>query len=106
MELPSPAPTVYAFIAPRGEIESRFAVAVGAWGWMGYWSDLWYIVNAESTWHPNARNGRYWGLCQLDGDSTPADDIETQAWKCLGYIQGRYGNPGNAAAFRRSHNWF
>jgi TP901 family phage tail tape measure protein len=85
-------------------IQGRVNAAAQSRGWGGQIGDLDYIIGAESSWNLHARNGKYNGLFQLGIGGT--GDLESQIQQGFAYISQRYGNPANAARFRRAHNWY
>jgi hypothetical protein len=87
-----------------GPIKDQINAAAAARGWGGQVGDLDYIVGAESSYNLHARNGKYNGLFQLGIGGT--GDLQSQIEQGFAYISGRYGNPANAARFRRAHNWY
>lgn len=86
-----------------------------AMGWGGYWPQLAALWNRESGWNQYARNassGAY-GIPQ----ALPASKLATAGadWRTnpttqirwgLGYIGGRYQNPGNAWAHEQQYGWY
>lgn len=89
---------------------------LGQFGWgQGQWPALEALWQRESGWNVHARNpssGAY-GIPQALPASKMAsagadwrNSAATQIRWGLGYIKGRYGSPGAANAFQRSHNWY
>lgn len=65
------------------------------------------IMMAESSGNPNARNGRYVGLFQLDSSYLNGDySVANQKRVFVQYCNQRYGSVENALAFRQAHNWY
>ena len=65
------------------------------------------IMMAESSGNPNARNGRFFGLFQLDASYLNGDySVANQKRVFVQYCNQRYGSVENALAFRQAHNWY
>lgn len=65
------------------------------------------IMMAESSGNPNAQNGRYRGLFQLDESYLHGDySVANQKRVFVQYCNQRYGSVENALAFRQAHNWY
>lgn len=65
------------------------------------------IMMAESSGNPNAQNGRYVGLYQLDASYLHGDySVANQKRVFVQYCNQRYGSVENALAFRQAHNWY
>lgn len=76
------------------------------------WRDLDYIISHESNWDPNALNessGAY-GIPQILPSAHPGlgiqDDPKAQLRWLFKYIEGRYGSPEAAYAFKREHGYY
>ena len=72
-----------------------------------------YIISHESSWRPNATNGRYWGLYQTsqarlisDCGSDWVNDPVCQLRSATGYAVGRYGSWESAYNKWRSQGWW
>jgi phage-related protein len=83
-------------------------------GWGQYWPALDALIMSESGWRNDAQNptssaygifqflNGTWGSVGASKTSAPGPQIAAG----LAYIAQRYGNPANAWAFKRSHNWY
>jgi len=66
-----------------------------------------WIDEHESGLRPAARNGRYWGLGQLDMAAfTPTLDPCVQIADQRAYMTHRYGSWSAARAHWESHSWW
>ncbi|GEE00177.1 hypothetical protein nbrc107696_06230 [Gordonia spumicola] len=84
-----------------------------AWRSGDQWSATDWIVNKESTWKPDAQNGKYWGLIQAGEDVYRAAGVDPkttdpalQAKAFDKYVDGRYKTPVDAKAFHEANNWY
>jgi len=72
-----------------------------------------FIISHESSWRPNASNGRYFGLYQTSvgrlvsdcGDNWVNDPV-CQLRSASGYATGRYGSWASAYQWWTQHNWW
>ncbi len=95
---------------PSGSHEDWMAAAGIAASDYGYVN---YIISHESSWRPNATNGRYWGLYQTsqarlisDCGSDWVNDPVCQLRSATGYAVGRYGSWESAYNKWRSQGWW
>ena len=72
-----------------------------------------YIISHESSWRPNATNGKYWGLYQTskarlvnDCGSNWVNDPVCQLRSATGYANSRYGSWANAYQRWRAQGWW
>ncbi|WP_353886144.1 hypothetical protein, partial [uncultured Gordonia sp.] len=84
-----------------------------AWRTGQPWTDTDWIVNKESSWKPDARNGKYFGLIQAGaevyqaaGKSPTTVDPKEQAEVYDKYVGDRYGDPEAARAHHEANNWY
>jgi len=95
---------------PTGTHEDWMAAAGIAYSDFGYVN---YIISHESSWRPNATNGKYWGLYQ----TTPArlvndcgenwiNDPICQLCSATNYANSRYGSWENAYKRWRAQGWW
>ncbi|WP_342774352.1 hypothetical protein, partial [Gordonia oryzae] len=84
-----------------------------AWRTGQPWTDTDWIVNRESSWKPDARNGKYFGLIQAGaevyqaaGKSPTTTDPKEQAEVYDKYVGDRYGDPEAARAHHEANNWY
>ena len=84
-----------------------------AWRTGQPWTDTDWIVNKESSWKPDARNGKYFGLIQAGaevyqaaGKSPTTTDPKEQAEVYDKYVGDRYGDPEAARAHHEANNWY
>lgn len=77
------------------------------------WSDINYIVSAESSWNPHASNGNHWGMGQMSAGNMHYYSRHGNKWNpiaqlmgIMDYIHDRYGTVAKAVAFRKAHNWY
>lgn len=84
-----------------------------AWRSGDQWSATDWIVNKESTWKPDAQNGKYWGLIQAGEDVYRAAGVDPkttdpalQAKAFDKYVDGRYKTPVDAKVFHEANNWY
>lgn len=76
------------------------------------WDATDYIIDKESSWNKDARNGKYFGLGQLGPDAWKAAGIAetadpTQQGRAFDhYVDGRYKSPTKAKEFRDANNWY
>jgi len=64
------------------------------------------IINKESRWNINAKNGSHYGLGQMRSKWYRNLDGFRQIDATIGYLQKRYQNPCNAWAFHQKHGWY
>lgn len=102
--------------ATKGSAQATAKAMLSQYGWgADQWGALQDLWNRESGWSVTAKNpssGAY-GIPQAlpasKMKSAGADyltNATTQIKWGLGYIKSRYGTPGAANAFQRSHNWY
>lgn len=84
-----------------------------AWRQGPPWEATDWIINKESTWNPNARNGKYFGLGQFSPEvwaaagKTQTADARTQGEVFDHYVGSpRYGDPLAAKAHHEANNWY
>ena len=84
-----------------------------AWRTGQPWTDTDWIVNKESSWKPDDRNGKYFGLIQAGaevyqaaGKSPTTVDPKEQAEVYDKYVGDRYGDPEAARAHHEANNWY
>lgn len=84
-----------------------------AWRQGPPWEATDWIINKESTWNPNARNGKYFGLGQFSPEVWAAAGIEPTAdARAQGQVfddyvgSPRYGDPMKAKAHHEANNWY
>ncbi|WP_238422696.1 tape measure protein [Gordonia sp. 'Campus'] len=84
-----------------------------AWRQGPPWEATDWIINKESTWNPNARNGKYYGLGQFSPEVWAAAGIEPTAdARAQGQVfddyvgSPRYGDPLKAKAHHEANNWY
>ncbi|MEJ9078600.1 tape measure protein [Gordonia malaquae] len=84
-----------------------------AWRSGDQWSATDWIVNKESTWKPDAQNGKYWGLIQAGEDVYRAAGVDPkttdpaqQAKAYDKYVAGRYQTPVGAKAHWDQEGWY
>src|SRR5690606_26844292 len=83
-----------------------------AWRTGNEWDATDWIVNRESTWKPDARNGKYYGLGQFGPDVWKAagvaetDDPAAQGKVFDHYVGGRYELPTKAKTHWEANNWY
>lgn len=84
-----------------------------AWRQGPPWEATDWIVNKESTWNPEARNGKYYGLGQFSPEvwaaagKTPTADARTQGEVFDNYVGSpRYGDPLKAKEHHVSAGWY
>lgn len=84
-----------------------------AWRTGGEWDASDWIVNKESTWKPDAQNGKYWGLIQAGEEVYRAAGVDPktvdpteQAKAYDKYVQDRYELPTKAKTFHEANNWY
>lgn len=89
-----------------GSVKDQMMGFAQAWhGWdstQQYYLDL--LINYESGWNVNARNGQYVGLFQTTGIYDMS--VEGQAKVGLAYIANRYGNPQGAWNHIQAIGWY
>ena len=95
---------------PAGSHEDWMAAAGIAYGDYGYVN---YIISHESSWRPNATNGKYWGLYQTtqarlinDCGSNWINDPVCQLRSAQNYAYSRYGSWENAYKRWRAQGWW
>lgn len=75
-------------------------------GWTGkQWDCLDRLIQRESNWRPNARNGSHYGVGQVRG-MKPGTPIRKQLRIVLRYIEHRYETPCNALQHSLERNWY
>ena len=84
-----------------------------AWRQGPPWDATDWIINKESTWNPEARNGKYYGLGQFSPEvwaaagKTPTADARTQGEVFDNYVGSpRYGDPLKAKEHHEANNWY
>ncbi|WP_232717393.1 aggregation-promoting factor C-terminal-like domain-containing protein [Gordonia metallireducens] len=101
-------------VAPTGNaIKDAFRSGLReAWRQGPPWDATNWIVNKESTWNPEARNGKYYGAGQYSPEAwaaagkTPGPDPRTQGEVFDHYVGERYGDPLKAKAHHEANNWY
>lgn len=95
---------------PSGSHEDWMAAAGIAPSDYGYVN---YIISHESSWRPNATNGKYWGLYQTtqarlisDCGADWVNNPVCQLRSATGYAVGRYGSWEKAYNRWRSQGWW
>jgi hypothetical protein len=64
------------------------------------------IINKESRWNPNAKNGSHYGLGQMRSQWYRNLDPYRQIDQTIKYITNRYQTPCKAWAFHERNNWY
>ncbi|QHJ86354.1 tape measure protein [Gordonia phage Kuwabara] len=83
-----------------------------AWRQGPPWDATDWIINKESTWNPNARNGKYFGLGQYSPEvwaaagKAPTADARAQGEVFDDYVGERYVDPLRAKAHHEANNWY
>ncbi|WNM74419.1 tape measure protein [Gordonia phage BearBQ] len=83
-----------------------------AWRQGPPWDATDWIINKESTWNPNARNGKYFGLGQYSPEvwaaagKAPTADARAQGEVFDDYVGDRYVDPLRAKAHHEANNWY
>lgn len=84
-----------------------------AWRAGEQWAATDWIVNKESTWNPNARNGKYYGLGQYSPEVwsaagiAPTPDPMSQGKVFDSYVGSpRYGTPTKAKEHHLNKGWY
>lgn len=84
-----------------------------AWRQGPPWDATDWIINKESTWNPEARNGKYYGLGQFSPEvwaaagKTPTADARTQGEVFDNYVGSpRYGDPLKAKEHHVNAGWY
>ncbi|MGB3602710.1 MAG: tape measure protein [Gordonia sp. (in: high G+C Gram-positive bacteria)] len=84
-----------------------------AWRTGAEWDATDWIVNKESSWKPDAVNGKYRGLIQAGEEVYRAAGVDPntldpaeQAKAFDKYVEGRYKVPTAAEEFHKANNWY
>ncbi|TYQ02025.1 UNVERIFIED_ORG: tape measure domain-containing protein [Gordonia westfalica J30] len=101
-------------VAPTGNtIKDAFRSGLReAWRQGPPWDATDWIINKESSWNPEARNGKYYGLGQYSPDvwaasgKTPGPDPRTQGEVFDKYVGERWEDPLKAKAHHEEKNWY
>jgi hypothetical protein len=95
---------------PAGGAKGYAQQVLNARGWGDQFGALDFIFTNESGWDPYAVNPSSGaaGIPQAlgHGNVFALGDWKAQVDWGINYIAGQYGNPNNAAAFWRAHNWY
>jgi hypothetical protein len=96
--------------SPAGGAKGYAQSVLNARGWGDQFGALDFIFTNESGWDPYAVNSSSgaMGIPQAlgHGGVFALGDWKAQVDWGINYIADRYGDPNNAAAFWRSHNWY
>lgn len=75
-------------------------------GWTGAeWQCFDQLMQRESNWRPNARNGSHYGIGQVRG-MKPGTPISKQLVVVLRYIEHRYTTPCKALQHSLAKGWY
>ncbi|QZD97536.1 tape measure protein [Gordonia phage LonelyBoi] len=95
------------------QIKDAFRLGLrDAWRQGPPWSATDWIIQKESSWDPNARNGKYFSLGQLGPEAwaaagvAPTTDPMQNGQAYDHYVGGRYGDPLRAKEHHEANNWY
>ncbi|QLF84158.1 tape measure protein [Gordonia phage Pytheas] len=95
------------------QVKDAFRVGLReAWRQGPPWSATDWIIQKESSWDPNARNGKYFSLGQLGPEAwaaagvAPTTDPMQNGQAYDHYVGGRYGDPLRAKEHHEANNWY